>query len=145
MSRPLPGGPSPPHERRRGELEQFAALLGFTLPHPPPPRLIPDVSLRHGDAPRLFVGEAKHTEGSDDRASAARLLAYLRWLYRVPAAPSHLVAVACPHGQAADWAALLADLAPDVPVVVGSPWVRSFSVLTDVVVVEVSRASGAPT
>lgn len=136
-----PGRPSASHEQRRGDLDTFAALLGFGLPVAPPRGVIPDVALAHIADGRLFVGEAKHTESATDRSSAARLLVYLDWLRRLSAPPPSFVGLACPPRHADAWAELVSALAADVGLVAAPPWVRSLSPLTDVAVLAVRRTS----
>ena len=135
-------GVSGSHERRRCELHAFAGHLGFVVPAALGRGLIPDVVLSHSfDSHRLFVGDAKHSESPEDRASNARLLSYALSLKRRRS--PHLLAIACPARHGERWSCQLGALASDAGLVcLTEPWVRKLDSAIEFVVLEVVNPSG---
>ena len=138
------GGASVSHENRRDELETFARHLGFHLCVCLPPGLIPDVALGHETYNAVFLGDAKHTERPDDRATRARLLRYLCWLASCPCDTEHVFAVA--HGPSRDgaWPETIVELGEEAGLRLHQPWVRRLSAGTTVAVVRVSCVMNRP-
>ena len=132
------------HENRRDELETFARHLGFHLCVRLPRGLIPDVALGHDTHDAVFLGDAKHTEGPDDRATRARLLRYLRWLASRHCEGEHVFAVA--HGPSRDgaWSETIVGLADEAGLQPRRPWVRRLSPGTTVAVMRIPCVTNRP-
>ena len=128
--------PSRAHETRRVLLETIADAAGYRLTMPLPDGRRPDVLRLHLDRTRLFLGEAKHTEGPDDFKSVDRLCHYLGWLVPVcDRALGSVLAVAHPRGLAHAWRVRLESLCSDLPFgrVVASASVAPVTTVTFVV------------
>src|SRR5579875_789477 len=108
----LIGRPGPVHEERVRTLEALATLAGFLteLPGLPDGRR-PDVvrvCVRHR---RLFLGEAKDSEGPGDQEALTRLMRYVAWSQEAGRHGSALLVVCCGRSSARRWASALTALA----------------------------------
>lgn len=142
--RPPSRGVSRSHELRRVELETFAHHLGFHLPVVFPDGSVPDVALMNSEHRALFLGDAKHTERPTSRATRARLSVYFSWLGSASRSGPNLFALAYPPGAGRGWPDVLMELVADAGLVSDSPWVRPFSLRTEVALVRVRRPVLAP-
>lgn len=117
-------------------------MLTFVVPATLGKGLIPDVVLRHRvRRQRLFVGDAKHTEPPEDRASNARLFSHVMSLNKCMA--SHTLAIDCQPRQARRWGCHLSELVTDAGLVCWiDPWVRRPDTAIEFVVLEVVSPSG---
>ncbi len=94
------GSPSSGHEARVAELEDLAALAGFTGDVRLPWRLRPDVARICPINGAVFIGDAKQTEDPDCVATRRRLRWYATALCALPGDDQVTVALAVPSGSA---------------------------------------------